>query len=121
MKIIHIIIIMLVITCWLLGSFEALPASALAHGQQDKQPSCRSLIIIMMTIMLMATMMMAMMMMTMMMMTMVAMMTMKTDLMVQLGATMMILTMMANHHKGDPNDDDDTHISEGEGGYEAEL
>ena len=44
MKIIHVIIIMLVITCWLLGSFEALPASALAHGQQDKQPSCRSLI-----------------------------------------------------------------------------
>ena len=44
MKIIQVIIIMLVITCWLLGSFEALPASALAHGQQDKQPSCRSLI-----------------------------------------------------------------------------
>ena len=28
---------------------------------------------------------------------------------------------MVDHHKDDPNDDDDTHISEGEGGYEAEL
>ena len=57
MKIIHVIIMMLVITCWLLGSFEALPASAFEHGQQDKQPSCRSLIIIMMTMMLMMMMM----------------------------------------------------------------
>ena len=29
-------------TCWF-GSFEALPVSALEHGQQDRQPSCRSL------------------------------------------------------------------------------
>ena len=41
----RIAIAMSVITCWLLGSFEALPASAFEHGQQDKQPSCRSLIV----------------------------------------------------------------------------
>ena len=42
--------VIIVITCWLLvvGSFDALPASAFEHGQQDKQPSCRSLIMIMM-------------------------------------------------------------------------
>ena len=47
--------VIIVITCWLLvvGSFDALPASAFEHGQQDKQPSCRSLI---MMIMVMITM-----------------------------------------------------------------
>ena len=47
MRIAIVIIVMSVITCWLLGSFEALPASAFEHGQQDKQPSCRSLIVVM--------------------------------------------------------------------------
>ena len=42
--------VIIVITCWLLvvGSFDALPASAFEHGQLDKQPSCRSLIMMMM-------------------------------------------------------------------------
>ena len=50
--------VIIVITCWLLvvGSFDALPASAFEHGQQDKQPSCRSLIMMIMMMMVMITM-----------------------------------------------------------------
>ena len=59
------------ITCWLLGSFEALPASAFEHGQQDKQPSCRSLMtmlitMVMITMVLITMVMMAMVIITMM-------------------------------------------------------